>query len=521
MTPSTSMRDALADPNLLGATIAGDSWRAWRVLLIAAMGEELTDDERTIFTQLTGRAREPLQPVEEFCAIVGRRGGKTRSMATLAVYLAALVDHRDKLVRGEVGVCLCISPDQRQSSITLNYVEAAFEASPILRQLIANRTADTIELTNGINVEVRAASFRRLRGPTYIAAVADESAFWLAENSANPDVEIINAVKPGLATTGGPLILASSPYARKGVIWEAYRRHYGPDGDPLILVAQGSSRTFNPSLPQRVVDRALERDRASAEAEFLGFFRSDIESYISLEVVSACVGDHVEMAALSTQSYVAFTDPSGGSHDGFTMAVAHADGERAVIDMVAEITPPFSPDAVIEEFATRCKAYRITRVEGDRYGGEFPRELFRKHGVEYEVALKPKSDLYRDLLPLLNAGRIVLPRSERLVAQFVGLERRTARSGRDSIDHGVGGHDDLCNAVAGAAALAIDTTGYDRSLQWITGPDRDAVAVDVPARPKRLHPNLTDEAFLRIRAPVALTPRETRENENANAVIVI
>ena len=61
MIPRVSLREALSDPNLLGTAIAGDSWRSWRVLLIAAMGEELREDERAIFTQLTGRAHEPLQ----------------------------------------------------------------------------------------------------------------------------------------------------------------------------------------------------------------------------------------------------------------------------------------------------------------------------------------------------------------------------------------------------------------------------------------------------------------------------
>ena len=112
---------------------------------------------------------------------------------------------------------------------------------------------------------MRAASFRRLRGPTYIAVIADEAAFWYSDEfSSNADTEILNAVRPGLATTGGPLIIASSPYAKRGVLWETHRRHYGPDGDPLILVAQGTSRDFNPSLPQSVVDRALERDHAAA-----------------------------------------------------------------------------------------------------------------------------------------------------------------------------------------------------------------------------------------------------------------
>jgi cold shock CspA family protein len=61
MKPTVSIREALTDPRLLGNVLAGDSWHAWRVLLIAAMGEELTEAERATFTALTGREREPLQ----------------------------------------------------------------------------------------------------------------------------------------------------------------------------------------------------------------------------------------------------------------------------------------------------------------------------------------------------------------------------------------------------------------------------------------------------------------------------
>ena len=68
---ATTMRRALHDPNLLGNVLAGDSWRAWRVLLTAAMGEALTEDERVVFQRLTGRHSEPLERVEELWAIVG------------------------------------------------------------------------------------------------------------------------------------------------------------------------------------------------------------------------------------------------------------------------------------------------------------------------------------------------------------------------------------------------------------------------------------------------------------------
>jgi hypothetical protein len=196
MIPRVPLGEALSDPNLLGTAIAGESWRSWRTLLIATMGEALREDERPTFRALT-RDREPLQRVDQFAAVVGRRGGKSRAMATLATYIAGLCDHRDALVPGERGVLLCVALDQRVAMIILDYAEACFEGSPILKQLIANRTADALELTNGITLEVRPASFRKLRGPTYIAVIADELAFWYVDAAyANPDVEILNAVEP-------------------------------------------------------------------------------------------------------------------------------------------------------------------------------------------------------------------------------------------------------------------------------------------------------------------------------------
>jgi phage terminase large subunit-like protein len=232
--PKTAIRKALSDPQLLAAALPGETFTAWRTLLIAAMGEALTAEEREVFVKLTGREREPLERVEEFVAVIGRRGGKSRAVAALAVYLAGLCEH--SLVRGETGIVLCVAPDQRQARIVLDYCEAAFTGSPILKQLVANRSSDTLELTNHINIEVRAASFRRLRGPTYVAVIADEAAFWYSDEfSSNADTEILNAVRPGLLTTRGPLIIASSPYARRGVLWDAFRKHFGAQGDPLTL----------------------------------------------------------------------------------------------------------------------------------------------------------------------------------------------------------------------------------------------------------------------------------------------
>jgi hypothetical protein len=448
--------------------LKGESWLPWRTLLLAAMGEKLTDDERSIFTKLTGRAREPLQRVNELASVVGRRGGKTTAMAAGATYIAACCDHSDALARGEIGIVLCVAQDQRVAKKILDFVEANLSDSEILRQLIKGRTQDTIELSNNINIEVRPASFRKLRGPTYVAIIADELAFWFTDASfANPDIEVLAAVRPGLLTTGGPLIMASSPYAKMGVLWDTFRKHFGPDGAPSVLVAKGTTRDFNQTIPQGEIDRELERDRARNTAELLAEFRSDLESFVSVEVVESCIGSYYEMGPAAGVSYYGFTDPSGGSDDSFTLSISHRDGERVVIDAVREVRPPLSPEAVIAEFVPLLRSYRCHRVTGDRYGGEFPREQFRKRGITYNVSERVKSDIYVDFLPLLNSGRVMLPRNDRLLRQLCSLERTTARgSGRDNIDHprGSGMHDDVANCVAGAAVLAAAGGGYSLEL---------------------------------------------------------
>jgi hypothetical protein len=278
------------------------------------------------------------------------------------------------------------------------------------------------------------------------------------------------------------LLCASSPYARKGVLWQAYRDHYGRDDAP-VLVWQSATRQMNPTISEEFIAGELERDPAGAAAEYLAQFRSDIEAFVSREVVDAAVipGRH-ELGRVQGVRYAAFTDPSGGSRDAMTLAIAHVDDGVAVLDLVREVKPPFSPENVTRDFAATLKSYGISTVSGDRYSGEWPREQFRKCGVQYIVSDRPKSDLYRDLLPLLNSRKVELLDLPRLASQLSGLERRTARGGRDSIDHPPGALDDIANAVAGAVLLAARRTAHQ------TNPGVCPVVVAAPFFDSMGHP---------------------------------
>jgi hypothetical protein len=328
-----------------------------------------------------------------------------------------------------------------------------------------------VELTNGITIEIATASFRTVRGRTIVAAVLDEVAFWRSEGQ-NPDHEVLSAVRPAAASIPSALILViSSPYARTGILWEHHERYFGID-DPDTLVWQAATRTMNPNIPQSLVDREMEKDPASARAEYLAEFRTDVEGFVALEAVGACiVPGRRELPPAGGASYLGFTDPSGGSSDSFTLAVGHLEGDRKVLDLLREIKPPFSPESATEELARDLRRYRIRRVYGDRYSGEWVREAFRKQGIEYSVSPKVKSELYGELLPDINSGRAELLDHEKLKSQLLGLERRTTSSGRDVIDHGPRQHDDVANAAAGALVmLNKKRTRIISGAKVITGP---------------------------------------------------
>ena len=441
------------------------------MFLAALDGQPLDSQGLDLFRRCTGRREAPTQPVREAYAIVGRRGGKSRLAAAIAVEAACLKDWTPHLAVGERATIALISADRQQSRIVMEYVRGLLTSTPLLAQRIERETDTAIDLQGHVSIEVTTCSSRTTRGYSFCLVIGDEAAFWKSETSSEPDVEVLQAVRPGLSTLpGARLICISSPYARRGVLWQAFKAHHGQDADPVVVWV-ADSQTMNPALDPAVVAAAYDADPASAAAEYGAEFRTDVAAFVSREVLDACIapGRMSLPPCGDTHQYVAFVDPSGGSQDAMTLAIAHAeerDGQVvAVLDDVEERRPPFSPEQVVEEFTATLRRYRIYTVTGDRYGGAWPAERFLAHGITYEPSALVKSDIYREVLPLMTSGRAVLLDVRRLLAQFIGLERKTARAGKDSIDHGPSGHDDVCNSAAGALVLAA-TQGVGDDLPF-------------------------------------------------------
>jgi hypothetical protein len=454
MTRLVTVDRALSSKRLLGAAL-GDlsTWLVWRAVLKAAHAEPLNAAEREAFARVAGGRAPPRRKVKELAVVASRRAGKGRAAGAMATYQSALVDHAAVLAPGETGVVACISPTRAQAQIVKDYTLGFFETSPMLRDEVTEVTADEIRLRNGNVICTLASDYRTLRGRTLLLAILDEASFLRDESSAVPDIEAARALLPGLSTTDGMLCILSSPYRRAGLLYQRYRDFFDRDSDDILVVA-GQSLAFNPTLDALKIDAAREADPQAALSEWDGQFRSDLLQFLDDASIDAAI-DHARPLELSPRedvAYRSFTDMSGGGPAASTLCICHRDGERTVADVVRGRHG--DPQAAVSEFTALAKQYRCSAITGDNYAKEWVSGAYRAAGLEYRRSPLARSDLYLEGLPSFTRGVVSIPSHAVLVRELRQLERRTARSGKDSVSKGVGSFDDHANSLFGAMYVA-------------------------------------------------------------------
>ena len=449
--------DVMNDAEAFARWFAGPSWDAWQVILRGAYALPMSPSDLITFGELAGGRPPPKRRVKQLYVVGGRRGGKDSIASLLAVWAAALEEgHRGRLRPGERALVQLLACDREQSKIVLGYIRSYFDEIPDLRAMVVSETRNGFDLNNDVSISITTNSFRQVRGQSILLSIFDEASFWKSEQTVKPDVETYRAVLPGLATIPDSMLVAiSSPYRKAGLMYEKFKTHYGRDSDD-VLVVQATSRQLNPTLDASLVEQALEDDPAAARAEWLAEWRNDIASFIDVEMIEACTdrGVLVRPPRFGTR-YVAFVDAASGTGaDAFAVGIAHQDKDEIILDLVHEVKPPFSPSTAIAEVCGLLVGYGVKSVVGDKYAPGFVAEGFQRHRVRYAYSERDRSQIYVEALPLLTSGRARLIDNKKLTLQFASLERRTSPGGRDRIDHGVNGHDDLCNAAAGALVEA-------------------------------------------------------------------
>src|SRR5665811_63011 len=455
-----SLAAAMRDCNLLGGPFQAETFWPWHAVARLISGERLDRREAALFRKCTGRTKPPRKPVRRLFLLVGRRGGKDRFLSAVGVHTAALAgDWRELLSAGEQAVVMLLGSDRRQAAIMKRYCRGLLD-NPLLAAEVLRETGDVVEFRNGGALEIGTNDARLVRGRSALAVLGSEACFWRTdENSASNDEEVVAAAEPSMAMTpdGGLLLLASSQHMKRGMMFRRWRELFGNDDtDDICWVAP--SRVMNPALPANVVEKALIEDPARARAEFLAEWRDDLSDFIPAEVTEQATDFGVrERPPVTGVDYVAFTDAAGGTGaDSFTLGIAHLEKDgRAVLDLLRERKPRFVPAAVVTEFASVLKSYRLTTVKGDRYAAGWASDEWERAGISYRASDKTKSEIYLSGLPLLLSGRARLLDSAPLRQQLAGLARRVHSGGRESVDHGSPHlHDDLSNSAIGALVEA-------------------------------------------------------------------
>src|SRR5262249_15213641 len=176
----------------------------------------------------------------------------------------------------------------------------------------------------------------------------------------------------------------------------------------------------------------------------------DIGAFLDDELIDAAIdhGRPLELSPVDGVIYRAFVDAAGGGPDSYTISIGHKE-----FDVVRGTSGKFDPQSVTEEYAKLGRPDRIRSVIGDNYARDWVAGAWRKLEFEYIRSSRPKGAIYLESLPVFTRGLARLPNYARLIRELRLLERRTHRSGKDTVEHPRNGHDDYANVVWGVLSL--------------------------------------------------------------------
>jgi hypothetical protein len=441
--------------------LVGESWERWRIIGKALDGLPLSDAELAVYRHLTARTTVPTDLRELWC-LAGRGSGKTSFMALQAVKAAC---------RGYLGVrgvsrVLLLAFVLEQSGIAFDYVSEFFDRDRELRRLIVGRTRTELTLGHGVRLQTISANYRVIRGYSVACALLDEVAHWWSElTNANPDVEVIRALRPGLGKVpGSRLLAATTRWTQEGQVWEVHQRHHGNEASQHILVVDAPTLTLNPSFDAATIAIAEAEDAESALSEYGTSWRTAGGTLVLSSAYDACVDTGVTARApeppLGDDYYIAAVDLSGGTgQDSAALSIQHVEQEDGgpevcLQDLLHEWEPVFDPGVLCGEIAAECRRFGITEVVGDQFSEGFAASEFRRHRIRYIVSPRKTAECVLDSIAVLNTRRVRLLDHPKLRSQWLGLRRDYASGGRPTILE-TRRHDDLAVATARGIAAAL------------------------------------------------------------------
>jgi len=423
---------------------------------------ELTHEEGEAYREIAGKSpwkvRRKAPPF--LLMTLTRGGGKSLLLATIAVYEA--ITNNYVAAPGETVAVVALAPLMRQAKDMLGYARAHLDRDS-LAPLVDSMPANDIVLRNGRIIRVVAVDTDggAARGPTYIAALFDESAY-LGVDGKIVDADQWKAIIAGArGVSDFHGILSSTPNGEQGFFFKTFDENFGKS-DTAWEVFHGPQPIMRPEMPPELL---VEYERSDPEAwkrEFLCdfkagmgvekfFLKAQIESCIQPGIIEIPPGDH-------TVQYVCAVDPTGGAHDLMTMTIVERLDDGTVRQCLARGWDPKAENSptvhdMAREIADLVEPYGIKIVYGDVFGGAWVTEAFAAYGLEYETKgfggpqKVQRSSLLRELFYTRHIELLDHPIQTK---ELIEYEKKTLSSGNVSVNHPMTttGSDDFLDSLA-------------------------------------------------------------------------
>lgn len=395
-------------------------------------------------------------------AVCGARGGKSYVLVALRLLHGMLVRDLSSMAPGQRAVALIVAPNDKLRGEVMNYALGAVRNKPELAAMLVASRADEFVLrrpdgqlaTFETGVATRGGYGARGRALTDFAL--DESAFFRDASYKVNDQEIFRA---GAARVlpGGQTIVASTPWAEAGLLYELYRDNFGKPKD--ALVAHAPTLVLHDSeMTRAIVERERRRDPDNARREFDAVFMT---SGTTVFFEASSIEEAVTEEPFETQpgDIIAAGGDFGFRSDSSALLLVALRGETLHVFDGRELRPeegqPLKPSKTVKAFA-QCIGARCSYLMADQHYREAIAEHLEEHDLTYAPAPTQPADTYVRARMLMREMRVQihvrsLPEGvgDRLLQQLREVQGKPTSGGGMSIVHprwSQGGHGDLASA---------------------------------------------------------------------------
>ncbi len=317
-------------------------------------------------------------------AVCGARGGKSYVLVALRLVHGMLVRDLSSMAPGQRAVALIIAPNDKLRREVMNYAIGAVRSKPELAAMVDGAPASDgfgLRRPDGHVVRfetgVATAGGYGARGRALTDFALDECAFFRDSSFKVNDEEIYRAGSARVLP-GGQTIVASTPWAQAGLLYEMHKRNFGKPTD--ALVAHAPTLVLHDSeMTRAIVEREESRDPDNARREFgAQFMTGGTTVFFEVSALDAAMTE--EPFVLQPRDQVDF----GFRSDSSSLIIVAMRGNMLHVFDGAEEKPaegaPLKPSKTVEVFAKRI-AGRCGYLMADGHYREAIAEHLETHGA--------------------------------------------------------------------------------------------------------------------------------------------